>query len=306
MDLRIALLRSFCILVLVATAQPASAADGAAAKPSVCWVEYGGGAAPGMLGGQGATSSIWRNTASGLLVRHPRGNVLIDAGWSSTAVEDVKGFSPFKAAMASRTLAALSWRVAAPQALGRVKERPEDLAAILPTHAHFDHMAGAVDLPGTPVFLTKAEIDWVARQKEQPDVVPLSNIKALETRFKPLGLEPRPHMGFSHSHDFYGDGTIVVVPLPGHTPGSVGVFVNVGGRTFFDTGDATFTHEALEKGLPKMKLLRDYADNDPPKADELVQTLAGFHKAHPEVAVLPSHDRLSWEKAFGPNPTCTP
>jgi glyoxylase-like metal-dependent hydrolase (beta-lactamase superfamily II) len=41
------------------------------------------------------------------------------------------------------------------------------------------------------------------------------------TRYDEYGFEGSPYLGFPESHDVYGDGSIVVVPAPGHTPGSV-------------------------------------------------------------------------------------
>jgi len=292
--------------VLALAASSSAAPAPVAEKPvGVCWIEYGGGSAPGGFGAQGAKAAVWRNTASGLLVRHPRGDVLIDAGWSTAAVSEVNEFAPAKGAVAARILAGLTWRISAPEALSRANERAEDLKLILPTHAHFDHLAGAVDLPGAPILLAPAEIDWLADEVKAPDAVPASIIRALQGRIAPIPFHQTPYRGFATSYDLYGDGVIVVVPLPGHTPGSVGIFVNAGGRSYFDIGDATFVAEALDGGLPKNPLLRSYADNDPAEADAMVLKLAAFHRAHPEIEMLPAHDRSAWERVFGPAPRCT-
>lgn len=47
--------------------------------------------------------------------------------------------------------------------------------------------------------------------------------------FPPLPRVPR-------SFDLYGDGTVVLVPLPGHTPGSLSTFVNLPGLRIFHVG----------------------------------------------------------------------
>ena len=44
-------------------------------------------------------------------------------------------------------------------------------------------------------------------------------------RYEEYGFKGGPYVGFSVSHDVYGDGSIVVVPASGHTPGSVIIFV---------------------------------------------------------------------------------
>jgi glyoxylase-like metal-dependent hydrolase (beta-lactamase superfamily II) len=62
----------------------------------------------------------------------------------------------------------------------------------------------------------------------------------------PAGLEPRlvePARGgpspFGGSYDVAGDGRLLVVPLPGHTPGHLGLLVGDGGHpTHLLAGDA--------------------------------------------------------------------
>jgi len=134
--------------------------------------------------------------------------------------------------------------------------------------------------------------------------VAASDIRALRPRFRPIAFKPRPYLGFKESFDVYGDGSVVAVPLPGHTPGSLGVFLKVGGRTVFDIGDAAFVSEAVEKGLPKNPALRPVVDNDGDAADAQVKALATFHAAHPQVLIVPAHDRTAWQAVFGPEPRC--
>lgn len=46
------------------------------------------------------------------------------------------------------------------------------------------------------------------------------------------------HLGFGASHDVHGDGSVVIVPAAGHTPGSVVIFVTLpGGRRLAFLGD---------------------------------------------------------------------
>jgi hypothetical protein len=51
----------------------------------VCWVEFARGDYWGQMATAGLTrTGTWRSTVSGLLVRHPQGDVLIDAGTRTT------------------------------------------------------------------------------------------------------------------------------------------------------------------------------------------------------------------------------
>jgi glyoxylase-like metal-dependent hydrolase (beta-lactamase superfamily II) len=283
----------------LATAAPAHAKE-------VCWVEFSHADAPGAFGAAGATAAVWKNTASGLLVRHPKGDVLIDAGWNRAIQAQLAELSPQKRPMAERLVAGAGAKTPAPEALAQVGERPDQLRYILPTHGHYDHMAGAEDLPGAPILLAPAEIAYLDAELKTPDIVAVSNIRALQSRFRPIAFKSKPYLGFAQSFDVYGDGAIVVVPLPGHTPGSVGAFVKAGGRTVFHVGDAVFVREAAEKGLPKNPALRPVVDNDGAAADAEAKALAAFHAAHPAIVIVPAHDRSAWETVFGPEPGCLP
>ena len=67
---------------------------------------------------------------------------------------------------------------------------------------------------------------------------------------------------FDESADLYRDGSVVVVPLRGHTPGSVGVFVNLSpSRRLFYVGDSVDDEIGFERRVGKPLLLRD-TDND--------------------------------------------
>ena len=52
-----------------------------------------------------------------------------------------------------------------------------------------------------------------------------------ESQLREYGFDGGPYLGFDRSHDLYGDGSLVIVPAPCHTSGSIVVFVTLpGGR----------------------------------------------------------------------------
>ena len=61
-------------------------------------------------------------------------------------------------------------------------------------------------------------------------------------------FEGPPYLGFSASYDVWGDGSIVLVPAPGHTPGSIVVFITLqSGKRYALIGDLTWQLDGIEK-----------------------------------------------------------
>lgn len=88
-----------------------------------------------------------------------------------------------------------------------------------------------MDLPNVPVLLSQEEIDFIARERDARtiQVVP-AHAKAIDDRGHALHFEPKPYETFDESADLFGDGAVVVVKLPGHTPGSIGTFVSMSSK----------------------------------------------------------------------------
>jgi glyoxylase-like metal-dependent hydrolase (beta-lactamase superfamily II) len=120
-----------------------------------------------------------------------------------------------------------------------------------------------------------------------------------------LRFDPQPYETFDESADLYKDGSVVVVPLRGHTPGSVGVFVNLSpSRRLFYVGDAVDDARGFEERVGKSLILRD-SDNNEALANQIVARLSELHEKLPELAILPAHGRSVYKRFFSGGPvTC--
>ncbi len=261
---------------------------------SACWVETA----------KTFSGFSFGSTAGSVLVKHPAGDLLIDTGNSSHYDQEISGF-PFATWLKLKSLAGqLKPKVPLPDLLRRIGEDPAKLRWAILSHAHLDHAGGLTDLPRLPVLLTREELQFAA----DPSVQARGYVIAVHTqKFPPvaaptLQFEPAPYETFDESADLYKDGSVVVVPLRGHTPGSVGIFVNLSPtRRLFYVGDAVDDERGFEERAGKSLLLRD-SDNDMALANQIVGRLSELHEKVPELAIIPAHGRSAYKKFFPRGP----
>ncbi|MBV1860292.1 MAG: MBL fold metallo-hydrolase [Nannocystaceae bacterium] len=265
---------------------PPRVATSTAASAEACWIE-----SRGKLG----------FTASAILVHHPlQGTVLIDAGNSSNFDAEVRVYRGKTKRWLRTFPGALKPKVTLDALLTGVGFDPGTLRAVIPTHAHLDHVGGILDLPKTPVWVSEAEAALIERGRHSVtfEVIP-AHAKALSDQLEPLEFAGGPYEIFKRHADVFGDGSVVVVPMPGHTPGSVGVFVRLpDGRRVFHVGDAINSRTQLERLRGRTPAMRR-TDTDQPAADRNVARLRALSEQDPSLLILPAHERAAWKEVFG-------
>lgn len=112
------------------------------------------------------------------------------------------------------------------------------------------------------------------------------------------GLAP-----FSQGHDIFGDGSLVLLPTPGHTPGSLSLLVRRQGRPpLLMVGDLTYDDQLLLDGkLPGV--------GDKRQMRSAVDVVNQLRRNLPGLVVLPAHDpgaAARLEAANAASPVLTP
>jgi N-acyl homoserine lactone hydrolase len=111
--------------------------------------------------------------------------------------------------------------------LHKIGIRPEDVRRVILTHLHTDHAGGLHHFPKSEVLVCDEELRLAKGFAGQlrgylPNRWP--------DWFTPRSIDfvPQPFGPYNHSNRLTSDGSVVIVPTPGHTPGHVSVIVMAG------------------------------------------------------------------------------
>jgi glyoxylase-like metal-dependent hydrolase (beta-lactamase superfamily II) len=163
---------------------------------------------------------------------------------------------------------------------------PEDIDFALPTHLHWDHVSGLVDLPLVPIRTSRSEWDWAMGGSRAPQGIVRRPLENRAVTF--YDLDGPPVLTFERSHDLFGDGSVVLVDMAGHTPGSVGVLLHLGqGDWALMAGDAVWHLLQVEKVRPTGSFPGRLTDLDRAGAMRTVRRLAALDG---RITVIPTHD----------------
>jgi N-acyl homoserine lactone hydrolase len=229
----------------------------------------------------------------GTLVRHPRGDLLVDTGFGREINEQFKMLPFFLRLITSYVF----WRPAVDQ-LSASRYDLKSLRAILLTHAHWDHMSGIADFPGVPVWVTPEEHAFIKPGGQGQFGKLPAGVHYVEYTF-----DGGPYLGFPKSLDVYGDGSIVIVPAFGHTPGSVVVFVTLhSGTRYALAGDLVWQLEGITQREERSWLIRRLGDTDAEAERENLLRMIALQERLPDLRIVPAHDI----RAFAEMPTLGP
>lgn len=144
------------------------------------------------------------------LIVHPKGTLM----WDACAVPD-SAFPPgggngtIRYATATKTLRSQ---------LAEIGYAPSDITYLSLSHFHWDHVGNANMFAGSTWLVTKAEEDIMFGDPPSPRTEP-QNFSALKNS-KKVTITTR-------EYDVFGDGTVVIMAAPGHSPGHQTLFLKL-------------------------------------------------------------------------------
>lgn len=178
------------------------------------------------------------------LIEHPRGLLLVDAGWCRAISPDgvydpaaVKSVLPERLAAFYRP--ALPAGEAIHEQLAARGLRPEDLDCVILTHLDADHVAGLCHLKGAKrIVLPEDEYFWSCRT--------VYKLRQPQSLWMDAPIEKLYYRGAADAPnrwavDLFGDESVLLVNVPGHTDGQAAVLLRRGGRFVLLAADAAFS-----------------------------------------------------------------
>lgn len=240
----------------------------------------------GLLFSGGSLTTKAQANFSAFLIKHGEDFLLFDTGLGSHVAEQYAQDMPLWARPFFNYDKPV---VTARRQLDRAGVSP--INTIIISHSHWDHVGGIADFPEATVRAPSAELEVIRHAGDGVGGAWPSQVSSPIIKWKSLDFKPVAYEGFDASLDWFGDGSVVLVPLSGHTPGSVGVFVTVDSkRRYFLVGDTVWRAEALQKGSPKFWAASLLVDKDRNKTQQVIEQIRAVVKRNAGLIVVPSHD----------------
>ncbi|HEV7698897.1 MAG TPA: MBL fold metallo-hydrolase [Pyrinomonadaceae bacterium] len=222
-------------------------------------------------------------TMTVFLVHHPKGDLIFDAGFGR-GLEAHLSTEPWLL----RTFAKATPGTPVGDRLAAGGYDFGHLAGVVLTHAHWDHVSGLDRLPkDTPVWVSASERQFIASGSSKSELIRSFG----ELNYKVYEFNGGPYLGFSQSLDVLGDGSVVLVPAPGHTPGSIVAFITLpSGTRYALLGDLVWQSEGVEIPAERPWLSRRLVEENDDEVRANIARMAAIHARFPDIRMVPAHD----------------
>jgi N-acyl homoserine lactone hydrolase len=227
---------------------------------------------PAALTERGVT--ITDMSVAAYLIVHPRGTLLWDSGVIPDELVRPEGTVEARATVHTT----LQGQLAA------IGYQPSDITYLALSHNHYDHSANANSFAGST---------WLVQRPERalmfPDTPPPTPLNG-SARYSALKNSKTKIL--DGDYDVFGDGSVVIISTPGHTPGHQSLFVNLK-----KTGPVILSgdlyHYPAERTLQNFTPFSNLGNAQQEVASkEKVEAL--LKQKHAQLWI--QHDLIAWEK----------
>lgn len=175
------------------------------------------------------------------LIEHPKGLILVDAGW-----DPLVRTSPVKAMGIMQSMlskVALPEGKAAVEQLDRLGYKPSDIDYLILTHLHADHVSGLKTLSDAKkIMVSDIELKTARRNPIVYTSAMWSGVNLESFSFAPSNLGPE-----KLSFDLFNDGSVQLISTPGHTAGLTSLIVSSGDPFVLLCADVAYSERSWKE-----------------------------------------------------------
>lgn len=140
------------------------------------------------------------------LIRHPAGDLLWDTGVPQS-------FADAPGGVTNVGKVKITVETKLTDSLAQIGLKPQDIEFLAVSHSHFDHMGNANVFAASTWIVDIDEHAWAFR--------PAARSQPGFASYRELQSAPVQKIEGDGDLDVFGDGTVVIVQAPGHTPGHI-------------------------------------------------------------------------------------
>ncbi|MFI9561480.1 N-acyl homoserine lactonase family protein [Nonomuraea endophytica] len=223
------------------------------------------------------------------LIDHPRhGPMLVDTGVNWEQAHDHDGYYDHNH-MVSRLLTQRDEYQMAPEQdlrvhLARLGYDAKEITTVFLTHVHDDHAGGLRYLPRASVVMDRR--DW-----EQGVLYPYS-FDLVKDNLSFPAFTSGPFGAFPAGQDHFGDGSLILLPIPGHSPGHMSVLLRLETGSVLFMGDTLYTLPHLATDQVRQTTIGGADTVHQMEAARRIQNLLA---ADPRTVPLFAHDNTRYQ-----------
>jgi N-acyl homoserine lactone hydrolase len=179
--------------------------------------------------------------------------------------------------------------------LKRLGYRCDDVRTVILTHLHEDHVGGLRDLPKAKVVVAKAE--WDARHMKIFGFLPMfypPSFRFVE-QWEHVRFDSGAFHTFERSQDLFEDGSVRLLPTPGHTPGHCSALVEMGGYRLLITGDCLYTLRHLAADQIQAVRFNKRTGDEQARS---IKRIAGLKNLLPGLHLVVGHDHTDYQRKY--------
>jgi len=223
------------------------------------------------------------------VIEHSKGLILFDTGQDRASVTDdtyfPRGFTGLIYDRVARFRIGEQDTLTAQ--LATLGYTPADVGTAIVSHLHQDHIGGVRELKAADLLVSAAEWAKLSKAAPEPRGFLRKHIQLPGLKWHHITMEPTndPSLApFTESLDVMGDGSLMLLPTPGHTAGSMSLLVRRGTKApLLLAGDLTYGAGILERRqIPGVGNRHDLAVT--------TGKVLALKEQMPDLVVLPAHD----------------